>query len=82
MLTEMFGEPSMEDVTGGDARFDAVKEILEQKDLDKALKHLRYKRKEVQSEMDEAPVRLEALKNVLPKTEDWEALAHDIELLD
>lgn len=82
MLTEMFGEPSMEDVTGGDKRFDAVKEILEQKDLDKALKHLRYKRKEVQSEMDEAPVRLDALKNVLPKTEDWDALAHDIELLD
>ena len=35
------------------------------------LKHLNYKRKEVQKSLDEVPVRLEALKNVLPKAEDW-----------
>lgn len=70
-LNEMFGVPSVEDVTGGDKKYDAIKELLEKDDVDKILKHLNYKRKEVQKNLDEVPVRLEALKNVLPKTEDW-----------
>lgn len=70
-LNEMFGVPSVEDVTGGDKKYDAIKELLEKEDIDKILKHLNYKRKEVQKDLDEVPVRLEALKNVLPKTEDW-----------
>lgn len=70
-LNEMFGVPSVEDVTGGDKKYDAIKELLEKDDVDKVLKHLNYKRKEVQKSLDEVPVRLEALKNVLPKAEDW-----------
>lgn len=70
-LNEMFGVPSVEDVTGGDKKYDVIKELLEKEDIDKVLKHLNYKRKEVQKSLDEVPVRLEALKNVLPKTEDW-----------
>ena len=70
-LNEMFGVPSVEDVTGGDKKYDVIKELLEKEDIDKVLKHLNYKRKEVQKNLDEVPVRLEALKNVLPKAEDW-----------
>lgn len=70
-LNEMFGVPSVEDVTGGDKKYDVIKELLEKEDIDKILKHLNYKRKEVQKSLDEVPVRLEALKNVLPKAEDW-----------
>lgn len=73
-LNEMFGVPSVEDVTGGDKKYDAIKELLEKDDVDKILKHLNYKRKEVQKSLDEVPVRLEALKNVLPKAEDWAAV--------
>lgn len=73
-LNEMFGFPSVEDVTGGDKKYDAIKELLEKDDVDKILKHLNYKRKEVQKNLDEVPVRLEALKNVLPKAEDWAAV--------
>lgn len=73
-LNEMFGVPSVEDVTGGDKKYDAIKELLEKEDIDKVLKHLNYKRKEVQKSLDEVPVRLEALKNVLPKAEDWAAV--------
>ena len=73
-LNEMFGVPSVEDVTGGDKKYDAIKELLEKEDIDKVLKHLNYKRKEVQKNLDEVPVRLEALKNVLPKAEDWAAV--------
>lgn len=70
-LNEMFGVPSVEDVTGGDKKYDVITELLEKEDIDKVLKHLNYKRKEVQKSLDEVPVRLEALKNVLPKAEDW-----------
>ena len=73
-LNEMFGVPSVEDVTGGDKKYDVIKELLEKEDIDKVLKHLNYKRKEVQKNLDEVPVRLEALKNVLPKAEDWAAV--------
>lgn len=73
-LNKMFGVPSVEDVTGGDKKYDAIKELLEKDDVDKILKHLNYKRKEVQKNLDEVPVRLEALKNVLPKAEDWAAV--------
>lgn len=73
-LNEMFGVPSVEDVTGGDKKYDVIKELLEKEDIDKVLKHLNYKRKEVQKSLDEVPVRLEALKNVLPKAEDWAAV--------
>ena len=73
-LNEMFGVPSVEDVMGGDKKYDAIKELLEKDDVDKILKHLNYKRKEVQKNLDEVPVRLEALKNVLPKAEDWAAV--------
>lgn len=77
-LNEMFGVPSVEDVTGGDKKYDVIKELLEKEDIDKVLKHLNYKRKEVQKNLDEVPVRLEALKNVLPKAEDWAGIEKQI----
>lgn len=77
-LNEMFGVPSVEDVTGGDKKYDAIKELLEKDDVDKILKHLNYKRKEVQKNLDEVPVRLEALKNVLPKAEDWPSIEKQV----
>lgn len=77
-LNEMFGVPSVEEVTGGDKKYDVIKELLEKEDIDKVLKHLNYKRKEVQKSLDEVPVRLEALKNVLPKAEDWAAVEKQI----
>ena len=61
-LNVMYGVPSVEDVTGGDARFDAVKELLEKEDIDKELKHLKYNRKEIQDKLDDIPVRIGSLK--------------------
>lgn len=78
MLNEMYGVPSVEDVTGGDARFDAVKELLEKEDIDKELKHLKYNRKEIQDKLDDVPVRLESLNKVVPKAEDWDAIEKQI----
>ena len=78
MLNDMYGVPSVDDVTGGDARFDAVKELLEKEDIDKELKHLKYNRKEIQDKLDEVPVRLMSLNKVLPKGEDWDAIQKQI----
>lgn len=78
MLNDMYGVPSVEDVTGGDARFDAVKELLEKEDIDKELKHLKYNRKEIQDKLDDVPVRLESLNKVVPKAEDWDAIEKQI----
>lgn len=78
MLNDMYGVPSVNDVTGGDARFDAVKELLEKEDIDKELKHLKYNRKGIQDKLDEVPVRLTSLNKVLPKEEDWEAIEKQI----
>lgn len=77
-LNDMYGVPSVEDVTGGDARFDAVKELLEKEDIDKELKHLKYNRKEIQDKLDDVPVRLESLNKVVPKAEDWDAIEKQI----
>lgn len=74
MLNDMYGVPSVDDVTGGDARFDAVKELLEKEDIDKELKHLKYNRKEIQDKLDEVPVRLMSLNKVLPNGENWDVI--------
>lgn len=79
MLTEMFGEPSMADVIGEDKQFDPVRELLEKEDIDKVMKHLNYKKKEVQRNLDEVPVRLIELEKVLPKAENWAKLVLEIE---
>ena len=79
MLIEMFGEPSVEEITGGEKRFDPIKEQLEKEDIDKVLKHLNYKRKEVQKKLDDVPVRLDELDKVLPKAENWEELERQVE---
>lgn len=82
MLIEMFGEPSVEDITGGEKRFDPIKEQLEKEDIDKVLKHLNYKRKEVQKKLDDVPVRLDELDKVLPKAENWDELEKQVEEKD
>lgn len=82
MLIDMFGEPSVEEITGGEKRFDPIKEQLEKEDIDKVLKHLNYKRKEVQKKLDDVPVRLDELDKVLPKAENWENLKKQVEEKD
>lgn len=78
MLTDMFGEPGADEVSGGEKRFGAVRELLKKDGIESVLKHLKYKRKEAQTELDGVPVRLSELNKVLPKEEDWEALAEQI----
>ena len=82
MLIEMFGEPSVEEIMGGEKRFDPIKKLLEKNDFDKVLKHLYYMRKEVQKKLDDVPVRLSELDKVLPEAENWESLKKQVEEKD
>lgn len=82
MLIEMFGEPSVEEIMGGEKRFDPIKKLLEKNDFDKVLKHLYYMRREVQKKLDDVPVRLSELDKVLPKAENWEEIEKQMEEKD
>lgn len=82
MLTDMFGEPDADEVSGGEKRFDAVKELLKKDSIEGVQKHLKYKRREAQTALDGVPVRLSELNKVLPKEEDWAALAEQTRAKD
>lgn len=82
MLIDMFGEPSVEEIMGGEKRFDQIKKLLEKNDFDKVLKHLYYMRREVQKKLDDVPVRLSELDKVLPKAENWEEIEKQMEEKD
>lgn len=74
-LQALVGNISTDDITQGDEKFDFVVEALRKQDIDKYVHHLKYSRKEVQDQLDSAPIRLEELNKSLPKAQDWEALA-------
>lgn len=74
MLTSMFGEPDVNIITKGEKRFDFVVEEIKKNSIEKIINHLNYKRKEVQSQLNEIPTRLEELNKVLPQKDDWESV--------
>ena len=80
-LADMAGRPEWEDVTQGEARFDWMKDKLANQGAAEIAKHIGYKRKEVQKQLDEVPVRLDELKKVLPEKLDWENLTREAEVL-
>ena len=81
-LTGVAGRPEWEDVARGETRFDWLKGKLQKEGASEIAKHIGYKRKEVQKELDELPVRLDELKRVLPEELDWESLMRTAEILE
>lgn len=74
MLTSMFGEPDVNMVSGGEKRFDFVIEELKKNSIEKIIKHLNYQHKEVLSQLNEIPTRIEELSKVLPEQDNWEGI--------
>lgn len=74
-LQALVGNITTEDITQGDEKFDFVVEALRKQDIDKYVHHIKYKRKEVQEQLDAVPIRLEELNKSLPEAQDWEALS-------
>lgn len=74
-LQTLVGNITTDDITQGDEKFDFVVEALRKQDIDKYVHHIKYKRKEVQEQLDSVPIRLEELNKSLPEAQDWEALS-------
>lgn len=74
-LQALVGHITSDDITQGDEKFDFVVEALRKQDIDKYVHHIKYKRKEVQEQLDAVPIRLEELNKSLPEAQDWEALS-------
>ena len=75
LLESLAEKYTTQDITQGDERFDFVVEELKKKSIADLIHHIKYKRKEVQKQLDSVPVRLEELNKSLPEAQDWDALS-------
>lgn len=81
LLESLADQYATQDITQGDERFDFVVEELKKKTIADLIHHIKYKRKEVQKQLDAVPVRLAELNKSLPEAQDWDALSAEIENL-
>lgn len=75
LLESLADQYTSQDITQGDERFDFVVEELKKKSIADLIHHIKYKRKEVQKQLDAVPVRLAELNKSLPEALDWDALS-------
>ena len=75
LLESLADKYTTQDITQGDERFDFVVEELKKKTISDLIHHIKYKRKEVQKQLDAVPVRLAELNKSLPEAQDWDALS-------
>lgn len=75
LLESLAEKYTTQDITQGDERFDFVVEELKKKSVADLIHHIKYKRKEVQKQLDSVPVRLAELNKSLPEAQDWDALS-------
>ncbi len=81
-LQSLVGDITTADITHGDQKFDFVVESLKKQDIEKLLHHLRYKRSEIQKQLDEVPIRLQELSKTMPQAEDFDNLQLTLEELE
>lgn len=75
-LLESLADPDTSlDIAQGDERFIFLVEELKKKSIADLIHHIKYKRKEVQKQLDAVPVRLAELDKSLPEAQDWDALS-------
>lgn len=75
-LLESLADPDTSlDIAQGDERFILLVEELKKKSIADLIHHIKYKRKEVQKQLDAVPVRLAELDKSLPEAQDWDALS-------
>lgn len=75
LLESLADQYTSQDITQGDERFDFMVEELKKKSIADLIHHIKYKRKEVQKQLDAVPVRLAELNKSLPEAQDWDALS-------
>ena len=73
-LIGIVGQPDEQDITGGDERFDYIVSQLKKENIEAIIKHISYKRREIQKQLDAVPVRIEELRKAQPAPADMAAL--------
>lgn len=73
-LQQLVPEITADAITQGDTKYDFVLEALKKQDIETLVHHIKYKRTEIQKQLDEVPIRLQELNKTLPDAEDWEDL--------
>lgn len=77
-LQQLVPEITTDDITQGDGKYDFVLDALKREDIETVIKHIRYRRGEVQKQLDAIPIRMKELDKALPEVEAWESLEVDI----
>lgn len=75
LLTLMVGFPTTEEITQGDKKYDPVVKAIQKEDISAYIKHIKYMRKNIQTQLDDIPVRINELRKALPEEQDWESLS-------
>lgn len=74
LLTLMVGFPTAEEITQGDKKYDPVVKAIQKEDIGTYIKHIKYTRKNIQTQLDDIPVRINELRKALPEEQDWKSL--------
>ncbi len=77
-LEQLIPEIPVEAITQGAAKYDFVVEALKKESIDQFLHHIKYKRTEIQKQLDNIPVRLRELNAVQVEAEDWDGLSTEL----
>ena len=77
-LSDMVGTITAEQVADGDHRFDQLLGILQQTDIETHLKHISYKIKQTQADLDRIPVRLDEQRKAMPDVQPVENIETEI----
>jgi DNA repair exonuclease SbcCD ATPase subunit len=77
-LSDMVGTITNEQVAAGDHRFDELLGILAQTDLETHIKHISYKIKQTQTDLERIPVRIDEQRKAMPDVQDYPSI--DIEI--
>lgn len=77
-LEQLIPEIPIATITQGAAKYDFVVEALKKESIDLFLHHIKYKRTEIQKQLDNIPVRLRELNAVQTEAEDWDGLSTEL----
>ena len=81
-LEQLVPEVTADTVANGEDKYDFVVEALKKESIDKLLHHLKYRRKEIQGQLDGIPTRLSELNKAIPEKQDWGSLQQEKEQLN
>ena len=78
-LSDMVGTITNEQVAAGDHRFDELLGILAQTDIETHIKHISYKIKQTQTDLERIPVRIDEQRKAMPDVQDYPSIDIEIE---